>query len=145
MIPPPATTSTMTATGCEPSVDSPSPWRRRFDRFRDGLWSLFPQAIRHHLPVTLVGYCLINLLTFSTDMALLWFGFRVASLPYPVAVSAGYIVALALAYALNRTLNFESNSPVGGELARYVVTVVVNYALLVVGLSSLLHHVGVHF
>lgn len=145
MTPPPVTTSTETPTPAGSTQAEPSRWRRRFDRFRDGLWALFPAAIRRHLPVTLVGYCLINLFTFSTDMALLWVGYRLVGLPYPAAVSGGYVVALALAYALNRTLNFESHSPVGGELARYVLTVLVNYTVLVVGLSWLLHHLGVHF
>lgn len=119
--------------------------RQRFDRIRDGLWGLLPATVRRWIPNTLVGYCLINLFTFSTDMGLLTLCYRVFRLPYGLSVSTGYIIALGLAYVLNRALNFESHSPVGGELVRYVIVVVVNYTVLVLGFSWLLHRVGVQF
>ncbi|MGO4957976.1 GtrA family protein [Luteococcus sp. Sow4_B9] len=119
--------------------------RAAFDRVRDALWGVLPTPLRRLIPATLVGYCLINLFTFSTDMALLTLGYRVVGIPYGWAVSIGYIVALGLAYVLNRALNFESKSKVGGELVRYVVVVVVNYSVLVLGLSWALHRIGVQF
>ncbi|WP_420174938.1 GtrA family protein [Luteococcus sp. OSA5] len=119
--------------------------RARFDRVRDALWGVLPTPLRRVVPATLVGYCLINLFTFSTDMALLSICYRLLRIPYGWSVSIGYIVALGLAYVLNRALNFESRSKVGGELLRYVVVVLVNYGCLVLGLSWALHKLGVQF
>lgn len=136
----------------EPEASTPdhqkarvSRWRKRFDRVRDGIWALLPGPLGRLIPATLVGYVLINAFTFSTDMALLTLCYRVLHVPYGLSVSTGYIIALGLAYLLNRAFNFESHSKVGGELVRYVVVVVINYTCLVLGLSKLLHGIGVQF
>ncbi|MEL4356910.1 MULTISPECIES: GtrA family protein [unclassified Luteococcus] len=128
-----------------PSTPAVGPWRRRFDRLRDGIWGILPAPLQRVIPATLVGYVLINAFTFSTDMALLTLCYRVLHIPYGFSVSTGYIIALGLAYLLNRAFNFESHSKVGGELVRYVVVVVINYTCLVLGLSKLLHGLGVQF
>ncbi|MEL4505982.1 GtrA family protein [Luteococcus sp. H138] len=120
-------------------------WRHHFDRVRDGLWALLPGPLQRLIPATLIGYVLINAFTFSTDMVLLTLCYRVLHIPYGWSVSIGYIIALGLAYVLNRAFNFESHSKVGGELVRYVIVVVINYTCLVLGLSKLLHGLGVQF
>ncbi|GAA1392937.1 GtrA family protein [Luteococcus peritonei] len=119
-------------------------WRLAFDRIRDRLWSWLG-PLRRWIPATAVGYVMINGFTFSTDVALLTLFHRGLHLPYPVSVTLGYVIALALAYLLNRTLNFESHARVGGELARYVVVTVLNYTAFVLALSWVLVHLGVQF
>lgn len=119
--------------------------RRRFDLLRDWLWALLPGQLGHFIPATAIGYVLINSFTFSVDIALMTVLFRVVGLPYPVSVSLGFLVAFALAYVLNRALNFESHGAVGRELIRYGLVVAVNYFGLVVGLSTALKSTGMHF
>lgn len=126
-------------------MNAPNRWRERFDLVSDWLWARLPRPLRGWIPVTAVGYVMINGFTFSTDMALLTGFHRGLGLPYPLSVTLGYLITLALAYAMNRWLNFESHAPVGGQLARYVVVTVLNYGVLVLGLSSGLVHLGVHF
>lgn len=46
---------------------------------------------------------------------------------------------------LNRWLNFQSHGPLGRQTGRYVVTVVANYLLFILALSTTLEALGVHF
>ena len=119
-------------------------WRRRFDLVRDWLWARLG-PLRRWIPATAVGYVMINGFTFTTDVVLLTVFHRVLALPYPLSVSAGYVVALALAYLLNRAMNFNSHGSVGNEMASYVLVTVLNYALFVLALSSGLEYLGVHY
>lgn len=64
---------------------------------------------------------------------------------YPLSVTIGYVVAFALAFVLNRWLNFQSHGPVGAQTGRYVVTVVANYLLFILALSTTLEAVGVNY
>ncbi len=54
-------------------------------------------------------------------------------------------MAFGLAFVLNRWLNFQSHGPVGRQTWRYVVTVVANYLLFILALSTTLEWVGVQF
>ena len=64
---------------------------------------------------------------------------------YPLAVTIGYVVAFGLAFVLNRWLNFQSHGPVGAQTRRYVVTVLANYLLFILALSTTLEAVGVNY
>lgn len=97
------------------------------------------------IPVTFIGYCIINGLGFLIDITLLAFFFRVCGLPYPVAVSLGYGLATLYSFIVNRWLNFQSHGHVGAEGTRYAVTIGLNYVIFIVGFSTLLQHVGVQF
>ncbi|CNG90240.1 GtrA family protein [Mycobacterium tuberculosis] len=46
---------------------------------------------------------------------------------------------------LNRTFNFRSHAPVGPQVAIYVVVVVVNYLAFILGVTTLLVALGVHY
>src|SRR5262249_49233746 len=59
------------------------------------------------------------------------------ALPIPVAVTVAYVAAFGLNFALNRTLNFRSHAPVGGQALRYAVVVVGDYAVTVGATSGL--------
>ena len=65
--------------------------------------------------------------------------------PLPVALTLGYVVAFALSYVLNRTLNFRSHAVVGPQLASYVVVVAVNYAAFIVAFPTALASFGLEY
>ncbi|ERS23779.1 hypothetical protein HMPREF1279_01280 [Propionibacterium sp. KPL1852] len=97
------------------------------------------------LPVTFIGYCIINGLGFLIDMGLLAVFFRGVGLPYPISVSLGYGLSAIYSFFVNRWLNFQSHGDLGRQSGRYVITIVTNYVCLTLGFSSLLEHIGVHF
>ena len=66
-------------------------------------------------------------------------------LPVPIAVTVAYACAFMLSYVLNRTFNFQSHAPVGPQVGVYVVVVVVNYLVFILGVSSGLAAIGVHY
>jgi putative flippase GtrA len=94
---------------------------------------------------TFLGFCLINGLSFGVDLAILTGLHGGLNLPVPVAVTVAYACAFALSYVLNRTFNFQSHGPVGPQVAIYVVVVVVNYLAFILGVSSGLAAIGVHY
>jgi putative flippase GtrA len=94
---------------------------------------------------TFLGFCLINGLTFSVDLAILT-GLRSGlGLPVPIAVTVAYACAFTLSYVLNRTFNFQSHAAVGPQVLVYVVVVVVNYLAFILGVTSALAALGVHY
>ena len=118
---------------------------RAFARAVLAVWRLIPGPLRRCVPVSFVGFALINGFTFSVDLGLLALLYRGARLPHPVAITIGYAAAFGLAFVLNRRFNFHAHGPVAGQVARWVLVVVVNYAALVLGLGSGLHAIGVPF
>jgi putative flippase GtrA len=94
---------------------------------------------------TFLGFVVINGFTFGVDLALLTLMHGVLGLHMPIAVTAAYACAFALSYVLNRTLNFQSHSSVGPQVAVYAVVVVVNYLAFILGVSTLLVAVGVEY
>jgi putative flippase GtrA len=77
----------------------------------------------------------------GVDLALLWALRRWTPLPVPFAVTVSYVVAVALNYLLNRTMNFQSRAPVFGEASRYTVVAAADY-LLTVGVTTGLTSAG---
>lgn len=118
---------------------------RRFGRVVLALWHLLPGPLRRRVPVSFVGFALINGFTFSVDLTLLALLYRGVGLPHPVAITIGYVVAFGLAFVLNRRFNFHAHGPVAGQAGRWVLVVLVNYVALVLGLGSGLIAVGVPF
>lgn len=106
---------------------------------------VLPGPVRRLVPETAVGFAAISSLTYSVDLVLLALGHDLVGLPYPVAVTIGYVVAFGLAFVLNRWLNFQVHGHAGAQGGRYVLTVVANYLLFILGLSTLLTALGVHY
>jgi len=94
---------------------------------------------------TVIGYAVINSCTFGVDLALLVGLHSGAGWPLGLSITVGYVVAFALSYVLNRTLNFRSRAPVGPQLVVYVVVVIANYAALILGVGDGLTHLGVDY
>lgn len=140
-----ATTPTSVTATSEPSAPAPGTAADRFAAARDRVHAWLPRGLAQILPATAIGFAAISSFTYAVDLTVLAVGFDVLELPYPVAVTVGYLVAFTLAFVLNRWLNFQSHGPVAGQTGRYVLTVVANYVLFILLLSSTLEAVGVHF
>ena len=117
----------------------------RFHEFCEAVVVRLPFGLRSVIAPTFLGFCLINGLTFGVDLAILT-GLHIGlRLPVPIAVTAAYVCAFALSYVLNRTFNFQSHAPVGPQVAIYVVVVVINYLVFILGVTSVLAAIGVHY
>lgn len=97
------------------------------------------------LPLTFVGFAMINGFSFGVDLVLLWVTHGVAGLGYPLAVSLSYGLASVLAFFLNKILNFRAHGDTGTQSAKYLFVVVSNYVIWILGFSSLLEWAGVHY
>ncbi|CPR13138.1 GtrA family protein [Mycobacterium bohemicum DSM 44277] len=121
---------------------------RPVDRFHDlcnACVGRLPFGLYSIVAPTFLGFCLINGFTFVLDLAILTCLHSGLGLPVPISVTIAYGTAFALSYALNRTLNFRSHAPVGPQVSVYVVVVVVNYLIFVLGVCSVLAASGVQY
>ena len=117
----------------------------RFHRFCAGVVARLPWGLSSVVAPTFLGFALIAGFTFSIDMALLTLLYSGMAAPLPVALTVGYVCAFALAYVLNRTLNFRSHATVGPQLAVYVAVVAINYLLFIVALPTSLVAAGLQY
>lgn len=100
-----------------------------------------PPRLRRFAPRDLVGFAMLGAFTFSVDLGLLVLLRHTTRLPMPVAVSIAYLTAFTLNFALNRTVNFRSHAPVGGQVVRYAIVACGDY-VITVGVSSGLYVLG---
>ena len=117
----------------------------RFHEFCEAVVNRLPFGLKSVIAPTFLGFCLINGLTFSIDLALLTSLRSGLGLPVPIAVTVAYACAFTLSYILNRTFNFQSHGAVGPQFAVYVVVVVVNYLAFILGVTSVLSAIGVQY
>ena len=103
-----------------------------------------PPRLRRLLPRELAGFAIIGAFTLSVDLTLLSLLRDHTRLPLAAAVSIAYVFAFGLNFVLNRTANFRSHAPVGGQLVRYAFVLVGDY-LLTVGGSTGLAALGLNF
>jgi putative flippase GtrA len=103
-----------------------------------------PPRLRRLLPRELAGFAIIGAFTFSLDLTLLAILRDHTTLPLPAAVSIAYLLAFGLNFVLNRTVNFHSHAPIGGQILRYAVVLVGDYAVTV-GVSTGLADLGLNF
>lgn len=117
----------------------------RFHRGCARVVACLPFGLSRVVAPTLIGFGLINGFTFGVDLTLLTALHGGLGLAYPAAVTIAYACAFALSYTLNRFLNFRSHAPVGPQVVVYAVVVVLNFALFILALSSVLSVVGVDY
>lgn len=117
----------------------------RFHRFCERAVGRLPFGLSTLVAPTFLGFALINSFTFGVDLLVLTLLRGSFGLPLPVAVTMAYACAFALAYYLNRTLNFRSHASVGPQLAVYIIVVAINYAAFILGVSSGLAALGVEY
>jgi putative flippase GtrA len=104
-----------------------------------------PWGLARVVPPSLVGFAVINGFTFGVDIVLLSVLHSVAHLPLWLSISIAYGCAFGLSYVLNRAVNFRSHAPAGPQVAAYVVVVVVNYLVWILGVGAGLAAVGVDY
>src|ERR1700733_10850107 len=117
----------------------------RFAAVMTAITRRLPFGLSEVVAPSLVGYLLINLCTFFVDLGLLGLFHGTFRWPIPVAVSLSYGTASVISYTANRVLNFGSHEAVGKQFPVYVVVSGSNYLIFVLGLTSLLSHVGVYY
>jgi len=100
-----------------------------------------PFGLNRVVAPSLVGFALLNGLTFTIDIGLLTTFHGGLHWPLPVSITVGYVTAFGLSYLLNRRFNFRSFAPVGGQLPVYVGVVLVNYLVWILGVGDGLAHV----
>lgn len=113
-----------------------------FSAFTGWLHTLVPRRVRRFLPKTFIGFALINSSTFLLDVLLLSFSTRVLRWPYPVAVSLSFAVAASVAFVLNKLLNFRAHGQIGRQSGKYVLVLVSNFVIWLLGFSTLLNYIG---
>lgn len=126
-------------------LDNPS--RRAphaFLRLISRIHRILPRRLRALVPVTFIGYALINGSAFIIDISLLWVMYEKLHWFYPLAVTLGYLVAGAYSLLLNRWLNFQSHGSLSTQGGRYMIGLVSQYVIFILGLSSVLHLAGVN-
>jgi putative flippase GtrA len=94
---------------------------------------------------TLVGFVLISAVSFSVDMLLLMVCKTGLRLHLVVAVTIAYAIALTVNFLLNRWLNFSPHRSLRVQVALHVAVVVVNFAVIVLGITVGLAHLGVPY
>jgi putative flippase GtrA len=104
-----------------------------------------PWGLARVVPASLLGFAVINGFTFGVDLALLTALRSGAGLPLWLAIGVAYAGAFGLSYLLNRVFNFRSHAPAGPQVAVYVVVVVVNYLVWILGVGAGLAALGVDY
>ena len=140
-----------TTTATEPAASSlqpPASNARRapeiFLRLITTIHSELPGFVRSRLPVTFIGYAIINGSAFFLDITCLWVFYNHFHWFYPVAVTVGYVIAAVYSFLLNRWLNFQAHGHVIEQGAGYTVGIISQYVIFILGQSSLLHWFGVN-
>lgn len=126
----------------QPDVLSARTAEDRFAAYCSRVWGWLPGRLQRLVPVTFIGFVTINGFTFAVDLALLALLDGPAGLHHTASLTIAYGIAFSLAFVLNRWLNFRSHGPLGSQVGGYVVVVLLNFAVLVVGLASLLASTG---
>lgn len=119
-------------------------FRRRAERVGDWLTSWaerLPDPWRRWLPRELVGFAILGAFTFSIDLAILSVLAATTTLPSGVEITIAYGCAFGLNFVLNRTMNFRSHAPVGGQALRFALVVACDFGLTL-GVTTGLNHLG---
>jgi putative flippase GtrA len=126
-----------------PTQTTPPRTQTRAERIGIALtsWATrLPPSLRFITP-EFVGFAILGTATFLFDMAVLAALLHSTALPFQVCVGVGYLAAFGLNYVLNRTMNFRSHAPVGGQLLRYAVVMALDFAFTL-EVTELLHEAG---
>jgi putative flippase GtrA len=93
----------------------------------------------------LLGFAVINLFTFTLDLALLTGLHGGLGWPVPVSITLSYVTASGLSYLLNRSLNFRSHGALGTQTGIYAVVITVNYLAWILGVGAGLAALGLNY
>jgi putative flippase GtrA len=93
----------------------------------------------------LLGFAVINLCTFSLDLALLTGLHGGLHWPVPVSITLSYLIASGVSYVLNRSLNFRSHGALATQTGVYAVVITINYLAWILGVGAGLAALGVNY
>jgi putative flippase GtrA len=110
-----------------------------------GVVRQLPFGLSRIVPPSLLGFAVINGFTFGVDIALLTVLHSVLQAPLWLSISVAYACAFGLSYLLNRTFNFRSHAPMGPQIITYVIVVIVNYLVWILGVGTGLAALGVDY
>lgn len=116
----------------------------KFQKVSETLHGWLPGPLAR-IPLTFIGYALINSFTFCVDMVLLWLTHGQLHIHYPVAVTVSFGLAAALAFVLNKVLNFRAHGDLARQSGKYTFVIVSNYVIWILLFSWLLEWLGVHY
>jgi len=140
--------SAVSSAPAAPSADSPASGARRapevFLRLITAIHSVLPGFVRSRLPVTFIGYAIINGSALLPGILRLRIFNNHLHWWFPMAVTVGYAIAGIYSFLLNRWLNFQSHGHVVEQGAGYSVGLISQYVVFILGLSSLLHWLGMN-
>ena len=121
---------------------------RRGARFAAAMAAIvrrLPFGLDRIVAPNMLGFAVINSCTFSIDLALLTALHGGLRWPVPVSITLSYLTASGVSYLLNRRLNFRSHGPVASQTGVYVVVVIVNYLVNILGVGAGLAALGVDY
>ena len=140
-----------TTTAMEPAASSLQPpisnARRApeiFLRLITAIHSVLPGFVRSRLPVTFIGYAIINGSAFFLDVGCLWVIETHLHWWDPVSISVGYAIAGVYSFLLNRWLNFQSHGHLVNQGSRYAIGLISQFLVFVQGLTQLLSWLGIN-
>ena len=140
-----------TTTAMEPAASSLQPpisnARRApeiFLRLITAIHSVLPGFVRSRLPVTFIGYAIINGSAFFLDVGCLWVIETHLHWWHPVSISVGYAIAGVYSFLLNRWLNFQSHGHLVNQGSRYAIGLISQFLVFVQGLTQLLSWLGIN-
>ena len=140
-----------TTTATEPAASSLQPpisnARRApeiFLRLITAIHSVLPGFVRSRLPVTFIGYAIINGSAFFLDVGCLWVIETHLHWWDPVSISVGYAIAGVYSFLLNRWLNFQSHGHLVNQGSRYAIGLISQFLVFVQGLTQLLSWLGIN-
>ncbi|PKY96379.1 GtrA family protein [Actinomyces naeslundii] len=143
--------ASQTTTATEPAASSLQPpisnARRApeiFLRLITAIHSVLPGFVRSRLPVTFIGYAIINGSAFFLDVGCLWVIETHLHWWDPVSISVGYAIAGVYSFLLNRWLNFQSHGHLVNQGSRYAIGLISQFLVFVQGLTQLLSWLGIN-
>ena len=139
---------TTTSEGAASTVESSASTTRRapevFLRLITAIHSVLPGFVRSRLPVTFIGYAIINGSAFFLDVGCLWVIETHLHWWHPVSISVGYAIAGVYSFLLNRWLNFQSHGHLVNQGSRYAIGLISQFLVFVQGLTQLLSWLGIN-
>ncbi|MFT4294154.1 MAG: GtrA family protein [Micropruina sp.] len=119
-----------------------------FRNFTGGIHRALPAALRRVVPLTFIGYAIINGSAFVLDMGVLMGldkalaitaeGLKSAPWITGAVFSFGYAIAAVYAFILNRWLNFREHGDLGKQSWKYTAVMISNYLIWIWAVATLL-------
>lgn len=128
-----------------PEASSEATPGERFNAVIAAVVRRLPFGLANVVAPSFLGFVVINGCTFSLDLGLLTVFHGVLGWPLPLGITLSYLIAFALSFVLNRSLNFRSHANLGSQTAVYAVAVGINYVAFILGVGAGTAALGVEY